>query len=594
MFRGDSVDEAFLQVLSVRDITTEDVSRTRIVVSDGENYGHGMLGERMMHLVSEDRVRKNSIIKVNGYQVNNVGGRQVLIIRDCEFIRHMDTRLGSPSPLGDMSSAPASSTTAGGAAAERSREPFREREAQRSSAGGRSAGGGGGGGYRGGGGGGLHEDHQPIKTLNPYQQSWRIKARCTMKGQIREYTNARGAGKVFSVNLLDGEGSEIQATMFGETADKFYPIFDKGKVYYVSRGKIVMARKQFTHIKNDYAINLYESSEVSLVHGGDDAIMTAKYRFEPISSLPGIKEDSYIDVAGCVADVDGITTIRTKKGADLEKREVTICDEGGAVRVTLWGEKAQKYDESALTRAVLVCKAKVSDFGGRSLSANSVEITPDIERVKRLVSWANRKDWQFADVEMMTTRGGGAGRTAARLTIEETIEHAQRELGGETKTVYTEMVAMITAISHSREKLPMYKASPDSDNNAKVVEDGTGKYYCAKTNSTYESYRPRYILRFAVMDHTGKQWMSCFHETAETMLGRPAEEMESLASDDGRGFEEMFEKATFKLWKLKVRGIIDSYQDERQIKYSVIEAKPVDMEDEMSGALEDRLLDAQC
>lgn len=44
----------------------------------------------------------------------------------------------------------------------------------------------------------------------------------TNKGEMKHYSNQRGAGKLFSIDLLDGEGDEIRGTFFNESADKFY------------------------------------------------------------------------------------------------------------------------------------------------------------------------------------------------------------------------------------------------------------------------------------------------------------------------------------------------------------------------------------
>nr|VDD39439.1 unnamed protein product [Brassica oleracea] len=86
----------------------------------------------------------------------------------------------------------------------------------------------------------------PLVSLNPYQGSWTIKVRVTNKGVMRNYRNARGEGCVFNVELTDEEVRKlIQATMFNDAARKFYGRFQLGKVYYISRGSLKLANKQF-------------------------------------------------------------------------------------------------------------------------------------------------------------------------------------------------------------------------------------------------------------------------------------------------------------------------------------------------------------
>merc|ERR1719477_370754 len=79
----------------------------------------------------------------------------------------------------------------------------------------------GGGGYggnmnRGGGGGGNtgSQNIQPVSSLNPYQSGWKIKVRCTKKDNMRHYHNQRGEGKLFGMDFLDAEGTEIRAVCF--------------------------------------------------------------------------------------------------------------------------------------------------------------------------------------------------------------------------------------------------------------------------------------------------------------------------------------------------------------------------------------------
>ena len=58
---------------------------------------------------------------------------------------------------------------------------------------------------------------------------WTIRARVTNKSNIRTWSNSRGEGKLFSINLLD-ESGEIRATLFKSEVDKFYDMIELNKV----------------------------------------------------------------------------------------------------------------------------------------------------------------------------------------------------------------------------------------------------------------------------------------------------------------------------------------------------------------------------
>lgn len=51
----------------------------------------------------------------------------------------------------------------------------------------------------------------------------------TNKSPIRTWSNSRGEGKLFSVDLVD-ESGEIRATAFKDQCDKFYDLIEINKV----------------------------------------------------------------------------------------------------------------------------------------------------------------------------------------------------------------------------------------------------------------------------------------------------------------------------------------------------------------------------
>lgn len=55
---------------------------------------------------------------------------------------------------------------------------------------------------------------------------------------MRRYSNVKGEGKFFTVDLLDANGGEIRAISFNETADKFDQILQMGNVVTISKASL--------------------------------------------------------------------------------------------------------------------------------------------------------------------------------------------------------------------------------------------------------------------------------------------------------------------------------------------------------------------
>lgn len=73
--------------------------------------------------------------------------------------------------------------------------------------------------------------------------------------------------------------------MFKEAARKFFDKFHMGKVYYISKGTLKVANKQFKTVQNDYEMTLNENSEVEEASNEPSFIPETKFSFTPIDEL---------------------------------------------------------------------------------------------------------------------------------------------------------------------------------------------------------------------------------------------------------------------------------------------------------------------
>lgn len=65
-----------------------------------------------------------------------------------------------------------------------------------------------------------------------------------------------------------GKQGEIKATGFNDAVDNLYPIFEVGKVYYITKARVNIAKKQFSNLTSDYEITFESGTDVTLVSAG--------------------------------------------------------------------------------------------------------------------------------------------------------------------------------------------------------------------------------------------------------------------------------------------------------------------------------------
>ena len=227
-----------------------------MILSDGAHYQQAMLTTRLNDKILSGELSKGCIVELSEYVCNLVQDRLIIIVMNAEIKHSSIPRVGSPANVEkrdkSATSAPAPPTrtyqqpkqeqnlpprnTNYNAQQQQSYAPSKTSSYSATTSRYGNNNGGFGGRYNRSGGavvqsGQGSSDICPINQLNPYRSSWTIKARVTSKSAKKTWNNAKGEGCLFSVDLLDADGSEIRGTFFKEAVEKFYDMLQEDNVY---------------------------------------------------------------------------------------------------------------------------------------------------------------------------------------------------------------------------------------------------------------------------------------------------------------------------------------------------------------------------
>ncbi|XP_067928736.1 replication protein A 70 kDa DNA-binding subunit-like [Watersipora subatra] len=572
-----SAFQPVLQVVALKEITKGSNLRYRVYVHDGEHStSNAMLAAQHSQMVQNKAITANCLIKVTDYTLSLPSvGKKVLCIAGLVVIKtgeEVGKRLGDPvaikvteltshQPNGEGVQPLKDANTSSGFYGNR---PQQQKPKEPGSAG--SAG------TPGGGVGRVY----PIASLTPYQNKWTIKARVTQKSAVRTYSNSRGEGKFFNCVFTD-ESGEIKATAWKTECDAFFEQLELNKVYFVSKGQLKTANKQFSNTNNDYEMNL--SADTRIVPCDDSessSVPAVQYKFVTVADLSEKAVGSLIDICGVVHNVGDINTIIAKVSQkEMMKRDIELVDDTNmAVRLTVWGEEAAKFSEET-GRVLAVRGCKISDWNGRSLSSLSSSqliLNPDCTEGHQLRGWYDTHGGS-TQFKSYASDGGMSGSGSMQRTWK-TFDCIQTDkLGMSDKPDYYSVKAMAAFIKKDN---CMYMACASEGCNKKVIDNGDGTYRCEKCNKTMPEFKYRLLLQINMADSMGFHWVTAFQDSAEKLLGKTAKEMGEMKEDEEL-FDSTLKNALYKPYQMTLRSKMESYNDDNRLKTVMVEMKDLDI-----------------
>ncbi|KTW28781.1 hypothetical protein T552_01411 [Pneumocystis carinii B80] len=554
------------QVLQVRKLTSvsNGVERYRIVLSDSIHYVQSMLASQKNELVVSGKLQKGAIVQLIQFSVNMMKERKIIIIINLNILEQYGIlpKIGAPASL-----EPSSSTA--------DKEESRKQEIpvinQTSFYGNKPLG------------PTFHEEKEkmnhissvssttiyPIESLSPYQNKWTIKARVTNKTEIKHWHNQKGEGKLFSCIFMD-ESGEIRATAFNDQVDMLYDALQEGQVYFVSKCRVNIAKKQFSNVQNEYELTFERDTEVERCPD-QSAVPHVKFNFVSLKDLDSVGKDSIIDVIGILNDIHEIVEITSKTTQKLySKRDIFLVDNSNySVRLTLWGKHAQDFNIPQET-IVAFKGLKVTDFNGRSLSMLSgamIIANPQIEEAYLLKKWYDKQGKEETFMTHQPTI------TTIRKEERKTIAQIKDEQLGMTEQ--PDYFSVKATIVFFKQENIFYPACPIEGCNKKAIEDNEGRWRCERCDKSFLKPQYRYIVTISVNDHTGQIWLNCFDDIGRQIIGKSADDIAQMKEENEQAALNIFHEANCKSYVFRVRAKQDSYNGAIRVRYQVMGVSPI-------------------
>ncbi|KAI8045324.1 replication protein A 70 kDa DNA-binding subunit [Drosophila gunungcola] len=567
IMHGEVVDKPVLQILAIKKInSTADAERYRILISDGKYFNsYAMLASQLNVMQHNGELDEFTIVQLDKYVTSMVGkdgaGKRVLIISELTVLNpgaEVKAKIGEPvtyenAAKQDLAPKPAKSTSQPVAKKEPAYNNNNNNVTMNSSINS----------------GMTH----PISSLSPYQNKWVIKARVTSKSTIRTWSNPRGEGKLFSMDLMD-ESGEIRATAFKEQCDKFYDLIQVDSVYYISKCQLKPANKQYSTLNNAYEMTFSGETVVQLCEDADDdPIPGIKYNLIPISEVSGMENKASVDTIGICKEVGEVQSFVSRStNKEFTKRDITLVDmSNSAISLTLWGDEAVNFD-GHVQPVILVKGSRINEFnGGKSLSLGGgsiMKINPDIPEAHKLRGWFDNGGGDNI-ANMVSARTGAGNFSADWMTLKDA---RARNLGSGDKPDYFQCKAVVHIV---KQENSFYRACPQSECNKKVVDEGNDQYRCEKCNALYPNFKYRLLINMSIGDWTSNRWVSSFNEVGEQLLGHSSQEVGEALENDPAKAEQIFSALNFTSHIFKLRCKNEVYGDMTRNKLTVQSVAPI-------------------
>ncbi len=371
-----------------------------------------------------------------------------------------------------------------------------------------------------------------IEEVEPDMPVLDLAAKVQRKTSPKEFTRDDGSsGRVMNIVLGDETGT-IRASFWDD-------MVDIGKK--LSPGDIVLLEnaRSSTGLRDRPEIRVGQRAEVEINPEGLDVDEMEAERLRASDIEEGL--DS-IEIIGRVVETSEVSEFTREDGSEGKVASLTIGDETGTIRTTLWEDKTsilenlEKGDIIKITDAYSVS----GDYGGPEVhveKSGEVDLDPEVDR----------------SIPSVDDIGRGLS-DLSRTEIEKIKEDSQAKIKGTIVKVF--------------ERQPIFNVCPHCGRN---LGTGDSEELCEKCEEVVEPEH-RAVINMIVDDGSDNIRVVAFGELAEELLGKTAEEI-SNALTGGLEISDVFKDTDLEGRKIIISGNVrrDDYFDQLEIRSREIE-----------------------
>jgi replication factor A1 len=411
----------------------------------------------------------------------------------------------------------------------------------------------------------------PLSNLNTFTKDIHILVKITRMYPIKDFKKDGNAGKLFSFNFIDSEGTEMQATAFTKGIEKHHATLKEGGVFEIHGGYLRVNDKKFSTVKSDYKLIIDDSTEIN--KSNRDIDNSGPCNYVVLAELVNKPLFAIVDVMIYVLEANGTVMINTKQGIQTKMRKLICVDDTEyKVEVTLWRDFTDLIIEPG--DVVALKTVKVGDYGGRSLSSvdnTQISINPiNSEKLKKNIQDKLSTGFTFKPIQ--TKMGHIAAKNPNDHFNCIFLKDVINDYEAEDKSNNSNIKATILNLRHDDKNY-----YTGCDNCKKKINRDNDKWVCLNCNKEFDTPAYFFTLSLKVKDASVEAYIDFFGQVAEKLLNIPCIDYKNLieAKDEAR-LKDISSKVEFKTFNMTVKPKRITYNNVAKIRINCFKTHEID------------------